>query len=185
MISVEDKPYIPVLQMTDQALAMAEAVVSSICKRAISISISSQGMTNLDVTHELFDQKEPEVIAISQRLQGALQGHVIFVLKYQTSMKLLRDILKENARLRELTEMEEEALLELGNIIINSYLSSYLSNSQVEINSHLPTLDRDHYAQVLDEYRPELINDELFYIQLQISFNDHDYQACLFWTGVS
>lgn len=181
----EDQLRLPLPRMTEQALAMAETVVSSISKRDISISILAQGVMGLDEAHMMFDQKEPEVIAISQRIQGALRGHVIFVLKYKTGMSLLRALLKEHARLRELTEMEEEALLELGNIIINSYLSSYLSHHHVEINSHLPTLAREHFAQVLHEYRTEMTGDELFFIQLQISFNEQDYPMSLIWTGVS
>ncbi len=181
----EDRPQLPLPRMTEQALAMAQAVVSSISKRDISISTLAQGVMGLEEAHRLFDQKDPEVIAISQRIQGALQGHVIFVLNYKTGMSLLRALLKEHARLRELTEMEEEALLELGNIIINSYLSSYLIHHHVEINSHLPTLEREHFAQVLHEYRTEMSGDELFFIQLLISFNEHDYEANLMWTGVA
>jgi len=182
MINIEEKPYLSMLQMTGQGLAMAESVVSSINHIDIMFKTSSHGMIGLDYLHKLFDQQEPEVIAISQRLQGAIQGHVLFVLNSDTGMQLMRGLLKENARLRELTEMEEEALLELGNIIINSCLSSFLRLNQGKLISHLPRFDRDHYTQIMNEYRSEIFGDELFYTQIQISLNDKRFMACLLWT---
>jgi chemotaxis protein CheC len=183
MMNIEVNPHISMLKMTDQGLVMAESVVSSMSHINIMFKISSHGMIGLDSLHKLFDQQEPEVIAISQRLQGVIQGHVLFVLNHETGMQLMRGLLKENARLRELTEMEEEALLELGNIIINSCLSSYLRLNQGKLISHLPRFDRDHYTQIMNEYRADIFGDELFYTQIQISLKDKRFMACLLWTS--
>ncbi len=182
MINIEEKPHLSMLQMTAQGLAVAESVVSSISHINIELKISSHGMIGLDNLHKLFDQQEPEVIAISQSLQGVIQGHVLFLLNHDAGMQLMRGLLKENARLRELTELEEEALLEFGNIIINSCLSSYLRLNQGQLISHLPRLDRDHYTQIMNEYRSDIFDDELFYTQIQISLKDKSFIACLLWT---
>lgn len=182
MINIEGKPHQSMIQMTAQGLALAESVVASISHLDIGLKISSYGMIGLDYIHTLFEPQDPEVICISQRIQGALQGHVLFMLDNDSCMQLMRGLLKENARLRELTEMEEEALLEFGNIIINSCLCSYLRLNQCELTSHLPRLDRDHYTQIINEYRPEIFDGQLFYTQLQVSLNDKIYTACLLWT---
>ena len=180
-MQIENQPSLPGLQITQQVLSELGSVLCSICKREVTVSVLTQGRIGLDDTRAMFDPNEPEVIAVSQRVQGALSGYAIFVVKYGFGVRLLRELLKEDARLRDLTEMEEEALLELGNIVINSYLSSYLNGHGVEINSFLPTLARDHYAQILHEYQPELLSDQLEYLQLQISLAGQGYPVCLFW----
>jgi chemotaxis protein CheC len=183
MSNITEQPHLSMLQMTTQGLALAEPVLSSINHIDIKLKLSSHGMIGVDYIPKLFDQLEPEVIAISQRLEGTMRGHVLFMLNHDTGMQLMRGLLKENARLRELTEMEEEALLELGNIIINSCLSSYLRLHQGKLVSQLPKLERDHYAQIMNEYRPEIFDDELFYTQIQIGLSENDFMVCLLWTN--
>jgi chemotaxis protein CheC len=183
MINLEVKPHLSMLQVTAQGLAAAESIVSSISHINVEINISTHGMIGFDDIHQLFDPPEPEVIAISQRLQGAMHGHVLFMLNHNTGMQLMRGLLNENARLRELTEMEEEALLEFGNIIINSCLSSYLTLNQGKFISYLPRFERDHYAQIMNEYRPEIFDGELFYTQILCSLKDENFMACLLWTN--
>jgi chemotaxis protein CheC len=168
--------------MTTEGLAMAASVVSSITHVDTELKIFSYGMIGLDYLYKLFDQPEPEVIAISQLLQGAMQGHVLLMMNHEIGMQVMRGLLRENARLRELTEMEEEALLELGNIIINSCLCSYLKLNKSRLISHLPRLDRGHYSQIMNEYRSEILDDEMFFTQIQVTFSDKNYLVCLLWT---
>jgi chemotaxis protein CheC len=182
MINIEEKPHVAMLQMTGQGLALAESVISSMNQLEVSLKIIAYGMIGIDFIQKLFDQNDPEVVTVSQRLQGDITGHALFMLSHENGMQLMRGLLKENARLRDLTEMEEEALLELGNIIINSCLASYLKLYKGKLSSDLPSLERDHYAQVMNEYRSEISGDALFYTQIQIEFMDKSFQGCLFWT---
>lgn len=182
MINIEQKPHVAMLQMTGQGLAQASAIVSKINHIDIDFKIMSHGMIGIDYIHQLFDQYEPEVVVISQYLQGDIHGHALFIMNAEKAMQLMRCLLKENARLRELTEMEEEALLELGNIIINSCLRNYLKLYQGSLNTQLPNLERDHFVQILDEYREEIPDESLFHTEIQINLLDKHFTAYLMWT---
>jgi chemotaxis protein CheC len=182
MINIDENPHAAMFQITLQGLALAESVISSMNQMEVRLNLGSYGMIGFDYLHQLFNQQNPDVITVSQFVQGDVKGHVLFMLNYDTGMQLMRGLLKENARLRELTEMEEEALMEFGNIIINSCLASYLKQYKGHLTSHLPTLERDHYAQVMNEYRSEILDDALFYTQIQIEFLQQSFQGSLLWT---
>lgn len=169
--------------MSDHALAEASGIISTITRVKIQIDLASQGLIDLQQAILLFDESEPQLVAISQRLEGIVNGHALFLLKDDLSMLLIRELLKENARLRELTEMEEEALCEIGNIIINSCLSNYMEMFKGRVQSHLPRLSRAHYSHLLQGYSDEIIDSGLFYLGLRIVTPSQAIDACLLWTS--
>lgn len=170
-------------QMSDHALAEASGIISTITRVKIQIDLASQGLIDLQQAILLFDESEPQLVAISQKLEGIVNGHALFLLKDDLSMLLIRELLKENARLRELTEMEEEALCEIGNIIINSCLSNYMEMFKGRVHSHLPRLSRAHYSHLLQGYSDEIIDSGLFYLGLRIVTPSQVFDACLLWTS--
>lgn len=170
-------------QMTEHALAEASGIISSVTRVDTQIEIVSQGLLDLQQAVQLFDESEPQVVAVSQQLDGIMNGHAIFMLKDDLSMDLIRELLKEKARLKELTEMEEEALSEIGNIIINSCLSNYADVLKGKVNSHLPILTRAHFSQLLQRYAEEILEHHFFSLVLNIVTPKQNSKACILWTG--
>lgn len=182
--AIDDKNLI-FRQMSDHALVEASGVISSITKVKVQIEVVSQGYLDLQQTLKLFDEAEPLTVAVSQQLEGAINGHAIFLLKDDFCMPLMRELLKENARLRELTEMEEEALLEVGNIIINSCLSNYAGMLNSRLGAHLPQFTRVHYSQLLQSYANEIEGSGVFCVSLRIVTPAQIANASILWTGLS
>lgn len=172
-------------QMSDHALVEASGIISSITGVQIQIEVVSHGYIDLQQTLKLFDESEPLTVALSQKLLGGIQGHAIFILKDDLCLPLVRELLSENARLRELTEMEEEALLEMGNIVINCCLSNYAEMLNSRVNSDLPKLIRLHYSQLLQAYADEIEDSGLFCVGLRIVTPTRVVGARILWTGLS
>lgn len=182
-ITANSEQNIILQQMSDHALAEASGIISSITRIKIQIKLESQGVIDLQQAVLLFDESEPQLVAVGQQLEGIVKGHALFLLKDDLSMELIRELLKENARLRDLTEMEEEALSEIGNIIINSCLSNYAELFNGRLHSHLPRLSRGHYSHLLQAYSDEIIDAGLFYLGLRIITPSQTIDAWLLWTG--
>lgn len=170
--------------MSDHALAEASGVISSISQVNIQIEVLSQGPLDLHQTLNLFDEAEPLTVAVSQQLRGFINGHGILLLKDQDCMLLIREVLNETARLRELTEMEEEALLEIANIVINSCLSNYAGMLNGRVNSQLPRLKRVHYSQLLQSHAEDIERSGIFCVALRIFTPTQTLNASLLWIGL-
>lgn len=168
-------------QMSDHALAEASGIITSITQVKTQVDVVAQSLIDLQQAVLLFDESEPQMVAVSQQLEGIMDGHAIFMLKDDLSMALIRELLKEKASLRELTEMEEEALSEIGNVIINSCLSNYAEMFKGRVNSRLPFLSRGHYAQLLQGYSEEIPDQGLFYLGLRIVTPSQVCDACILW----
>lgn len=172
-------------QISDHALIEAGGAITELTKCETRINLESLGMTDVHVAVDLFDESEPDMIAVSQALSGIINGHGIFIVNESSSMAWLRHLLNEKARLKDLTRMEEESLGELGNIILNSCLGNYLDMLKGAVTSQLPQLNRGHYAQLLPVFLGDTGDEGIFYVNININSGDTSCQACMLWTGLS
>jgi len=172
-------------QISDHALTEAGGAISELTQCETRIDLQSLGMIDVHDAVGLFDESEPDMIAVSQALSGVINGHGIFVVNESSSMAWLRQLLNEKARLRELTRMEEESLGELGNIMLNSCLGNYLDMLKGLVTSQLPQLNRGHYTQLLHGFFNDIGDEDIFYVNIKIHSGDISCPAYILWTGLS
>ncbi len=169
-------------QITDIALLEAAGMISTLCPQEVQVSAVSAQVTTIKQLPSLLDKSSLDWVAISQRLNGFVEGHAIYFISDENSRSLVRGILEEATRLRELSEMEEEALSEVGNIIINSCLSSYSQILKGVIGTQLPLLSRGHTDQLLAVFCDEEKASELFVIELNVCIKRQNLECYLLWT---
>ena len=169
-------------QLSDHALAEAAAVLSSLTPADANLDLVSTGSTGIRQLVNFFNINEPQTIAISQPLQGMISGHIVLLLQDDCCVTLLREILSEKANLREMTQMEEEALIEIGNIILNSFVASFAEVVKGRTQSRLPVLARGHFAQLLEGFAGEIGADQVCYALLNFSSRSTRCQGCILWT---
>ena len=82
------------------------------------------------------------VTAIKERFSGAFQGDAILVFPEVHSLELVRSLLDEDMPIESLTELEQESLLEVGNIVLNACLGTFTNILKCRLNIDLPVLCR-------------------------------------------
>ena len=80
-----------------------------------------------------------------------------------------------------LSEMEEEALVELGNIIVNNFLSNYVQILDESISTAIPTLKQDNYAQLVDELNSEPVDKEFYIVKFAVEIATYNFFAHILW----
>ncbi len=70
---------------------------------------------------ELLTQEIDDVVnAVTQRFSGDFCGDAILMFPRKQSLSLVRTLLHDDMSLEALTELEQEALIEVGNVILNA-----------------------------------------------------------------
>ncbi|MEI6559004.1 MAG: chemotaxis protein CheC [Rhodospirillaceae bacterium] len=80
---------------------------------------------------------EPASI-VRQSFQGPFRGDALLIFPARESLELVRALLAEPSPLETMSELEREALLEVGNIILNACLSCIADLLEQEITNALP-----------------------------------------------
>ncbi len=88
-------------------------------------------------------------VAVRQHFQGRFDGDILLIFPEKRSLDLVRHMLGDQVPLEQLTELEQEALLEVGNIILNACLGSLANQLGTPVEGSLPVYVRGHGARIL------------------------------------
>lgn len=110
------------------------------------------------------------ISGVSQQFHGMILGEALLTFPTQQSLELVRLLLRNDADLENLTEFEEEALTEVGNIILNAGLSSLADIFEGEITSDLPIFNSGNCTEVIDSSDKSIKTQETV-LYLQVDFN--------------
>ncbi|WP_448187312.1 chemotaxis protein CheC [Azospirillum sp. sgz301742] len=129
--------------------ALTELVNVSVSKAAVTLSKMVHGGVSLTVPKVsvvprasaaamLTASADDRLVAVGEEFKGPFSGSAVMVFPVSNSLELVRAVLPHMADLDEIIEMEQEALSEIGNILINSCLSTLANMLRQRITTSLP-----------------------------------------------
>lgn len=113
---------------------------------------------------------EEQIMAgIYLMVEGDITGSILFLLNKESARKLISKLMGMEVSGEELSEMEQSALKEIGNIITASYLNSLSMLTQLVIYPSVPALSIDMAGAILSVPAIEFgtMGDKLLLIQTQ------------------
>jgi chemotaxis protein CheC len=91
------------------------------------------------------------VSIISQDFSGPFDGSALLMFQETSSLKLAQCVLGGDEPVESLSELEREALTEIGNIVLNACLSSFGDLLHREVATSLPRFNAGDMAEILNE----------------------------------
>ncbi len=112
--------------------------------------------------------RNPRICAVSQDFTGGINSKAFLIFPEGKTREIVRRMVGESVSADELSEMEQEALSEIGNIILNSCFSSMSDLLHAEFQSSLPTY---HLGLVGDVLHMQDNHDDNLLLLLHIDFS--------------
>lgn len=89
--------------------------------------------------------------AVKQQFNGPFQAEAMLLFTEERALEIVRDMMGSQLSVAELAEYEQEAMCELGNIILNACLSSMADVLNLTLDSSLPAYSVDTPEAVLGQ----------------------------------
>lgn len=89
------------------------------------------------------------VCAVRQHYRGNVQTEAILIFSAEHSLQLVQMMVGADLPLDQLAEMEQEALSEIGNILLNAVMASVADALRIPLDGSLPTLEVSALGSVL------------------------------------
>nr|CRH04562.1 putative MCP methylation inhibitor CheC-like protein [Candidatus Magnetococcus massalia] len=116
----------------------------------VFLSVPEMAIVSRDEALELIVRHSAEqVAAIRQGFHGQFSGSALLVYPESNSLELVRSLLGEDIPLESLTELEQESLLEVGNVILNACLGSFANLMNLELTFDLPEFMKGQSQKLL------------------------------------
>jgi len=155
-------------ELLNIGMGAAAASLSTMVKQEVLLTVPVIRIVHQSKVPTQLDEVPPEnVCGVKQTFNGDFSGDALLLFSETKSLSLVQAVLGDSIPLEELGEMEEEAITEIGNIILNACLSSLANIFNEHLDSEIP--------QYLHEDLGELFstdsNDDSFVLLLRMSFN--------------
>ncbi|WP_374496007.1 chemotaxis protein CheC [Zoogloea sp.] len=140
------------------SLGEAASTFSAIVREEIELSVPTiELVSREELTHRL-ESAQPagtteRLCRINQRFAAAVgfQTDALLLFPEHGSLEIVRRMLGDDAAIEHITELEQDALAEIGNIIINSCMSSLANLFGTEMYGSLPRVQSRTARTLLDD----------------------------------
>jgi chemotaxis protein CheC len=140
-----------VTEILNIAIGQAASALSQLVEDEVRLSVPAiQFLTPSQANARLeAETGSDDSVAVRQSFSGSFSGDMLLIFPEPSSLDLVRSMLGDMVPLDSLTELEQEALLEVGNIILNACLGSLANQLGTAVESSLPTYIRARGGRIL------------------------------------
>lgn len=140
-----------ITELLNIGMGQAASSLSEMVNTEVKLSIPSlELLSRQEVVFQINERPNLHITAIKQHFEGPFWGDALLLFPQEKSLELVRALMKDEVPLDMLTELEQDALTEVANIILNCCLSSLANILSHEVLSGLPTFLSGSALDVLD-----------------------------------
>jgi chemotaxis protein CheC len=126
----------------------AATALAKMISKKVDMKVPLVNVLDFSEVPEILGGPEMEVVGIFFKLEGEIEGSIMFVLDTESAMKLI-ELLMPGISTDGFNEFAFSALQEIGNILAGSYISSLSSLSNLDIKISVPSLALDMAGAIL------------------------------------
>lgn len=137
-------------ELFNLGVGQAADALSQLAGEAVLLSIPQvQLLPKADVVRQLSLEGDRRVSAVRQGFHGEIVTDAVLMFPAEQSLQLVQIMVGETVPLEQLGEMEQEALAEIGNILLNSVVASVGDALGIEFDGSLPEVELGILSDVL------------------------------------
>jgi chemotaxis protein CheC len=96
----------------------------------------------------------PSLVAVRQDFSGAFSGRALLIFPEANSLELVRAVVGRQLPLEDIASLEDEALTETGNVILNSWVATIANLLKRGLKMSLPVLVRGDSRRMFESIEP-------------------------------
>jgi chemotaxis protein CheC len=143
VITLEELERDALTELVNIGVSRAAASLRKMVGEQVFLSVPSLEVVGRKLAAALIRERESDqLIAVRQDFEGAFSGRALLIFPEANSLELVRAVTGGDLSSDEVREMEEEALLETGNIVLNGCLATIANILRKPLTVSLPRLVR-------------------------------------------
>ncbi|MGA2287847.1 chemotaxis protein CheX [Bradyrhizobium sp.] len=136
----------------------------------VLLSVPAVKIVTREAASKLVERNNAKkLVAVQQSFEGPFAGRALLIFPEAQSLELVRSIVGDQHSLEDVIDLEQEALAETGNIILNGCLATIANVLQRTMRMSLPSIVRGDGAALFEVEGP--VSAEQFVLFLYIDFN--------------
>lgn len=140
MFQLTELQHDALVEIFNLGVGRAAAAMSRIVGEEVTMSVPMiTFQSRAEVARTLGSAEGRRISAVTQHFDGAFSTEAFLMFPEEKSLEIVRLMVGQSLSLEELSEMEQEAMSEIGNIILNSCMGAFANAAGKELQGSLPT----------------------------------------------
>jgi chemotaxis protein CheC len=158
------------LGISQAALSLAEMVREEVTLSVPKVTLVSRE----EAIRTLGEREAKELVAVHQVFEGEITGRALLIFPEARSLELVRAVVGSELSLEEIIELEQEALAETGNVILNGCLATMANELQRTLKISLPEILHGESEKFFNLAPPPPPGDTVLFIYINFTVRHRD-----------
>lgn len=138
-------------ELANLGVGRAAASLARMVAEPIQLSVPAVDVLRRADAVQLLEEREQaaNLVAVGQGFRGPFSGRALLIFPEAKSLELVRAVVGQEPSLEEIADLEQEALAEVGNVILNGFLGTIANVLGQPLNTSLPCVERGSSGVIL------------------------------------
>jgi chemotaxis protein CheC len=130
-------------EVSNIAMARAANSLRQLVEHEVLLSVPAVEILSQEAATQIVAKPDnPNLVAVRQDFSGAFSGRALLIFPEANSLELVRAVVGRQLSLEDIVDLEDEALAETGNIILNSWVATIANLLKRGLKMSLPVVVR-------------------------------------------
>jgi chemotaxis protein CheC len=125
----------------------------------------------------LGERETKRLVAVQQDFEGDIKGRALLIFPEAKSMELVRAVVGGDLSLEDLMELEQEALAETGNVLLNGCLGTIANSLERNLRISLPEVVHGEGSEFFDIPAHREVGDRVLFIYINFAVRQRDIRG--------
>lgn len=180
MISLSELQLDALTEVFNIGAGRAASSLSEIVGDEVRLSVPRlQLCQSSEINADVLSLNSPRLGAVKQHFSGPFDADAMLLFTEERALEIVRDMMGSQLSVEELAEFEQEAMCELGNIILNACLSAMADILGLSFNSSLPDYSVDSSDAILRQIIVDANQPMMLILHIDLAIEKHHSQGYL------
>jgi chemotaxis protein CheC len=165
-------------ELVNLGVSRAATSLAGMVKEEVILSVPKVELVGREeAIHTLGEREAKKLVAVHQIFEGDITGRALLIFPEANSLELVRAVIGGNLSLEEIMEMEQEALAETGNIILNGCLATIANQLERTLKISLPEIIHGESAELFNLEPPPEAGETVMFIYINFAVRQRNLQG--------
>jgi chemotaxis protein CheC len=165
-------------EVSNIAMARAANSLRQLVEHEVLLSVPAIEILSQEAATQIVAKPDnPNLVAVRQDFRGAFSGRALLIFPEANSLELVRAVVGRQLPLEEIVDLEDEALAETGNIILNSWVATIANLLKRGLKMSLPVVVRGDSRRMFESV--EIQKNLILFLHIKFEISKREIRGYL------
>jgi chemotaxis protein CheC len=162
-------------ELVNLGISQAAHNLAEMAREEVTLTVPQVRMIGRNEAITIISQRENnKLVAVHQVFQGDITGRALLIFPEAQSLELVRAVVGSELPTEEIVELEQEALAETGNVMLNGCLATIANHLHRSLTISLPEILHGDSKQLFNLEPPPPPGDIVMFIYINFALRHRD-----------